>query len=152
MQGRKKIRKHFNNDHFLRSNSKNIMNRNMPYKLLIACLLLCSCSSSRMIETALYFGQTRPDGSMIKESEWNSFKENHIAKVFANGSSTISCTGNWLDPVTHKLITEPSYIVLCEHKRSMQISRQIDSLTNLYKVMFNQQSVLRVDKKVKAFF
>jgi hypothetical protein len=32
------------------------------------------------------------------------------------------------------------------------MSQQIDSLRNLYKSMFQQQSVLRVDKKVKVSF
>ena len=124
----------------------------MSYKLFFICLLLSSCSSSRMIETDLFFGQTRPDGSLITETEWKNFKENQIAKVFKEGSTQISSVGSWLDPVNHKLITEPSYVVVYFYKRSSQISQQIDSLRNWYKTMFQQQSVLRVDKKVKAMF
>jgi len=125
----------------------------MSYKLFFICLLLSSCaSSSRMMETDLFFGQTRPDGSMISETDWKNFKENQIAKVFKEGSTQISSVGSWLDPVSHKLITEPSYVVIYYYKRSSQISQQIDSLRNWYKAMFQQQSVLRVDKKVKATF
>lgn len=124
----------------------------MSYKILFTCFFLCSCSASRMIETNLYFAQTRPDGSMITEAEWKNFKENKIAKVFNKGSSTISVLGNWYDPDSHKLITEPSYLVIVDYKRSPQMSAQIDSLRYWYKTMFQQQSVLRVDKKVKASF
>ena len=105
-----------------------------------------------MIETDLYFGQSKPDGSMITEAEWTSFKETRINKVFTEGNTIISVTGNWFDPVSHKLITEPTYVVVYDYKKSSRISQQIDSLRYWYKTMFQQQSVLRVDKKVKASF
>jgi len=124
----------------------------MFFKMLLVCLILSSCSSSRMVETDLYFAQSRPDGSSITATEWKNFKEEQINKVFKEGCTVINVTGNWLDPVTHKLITEPTNLVVYYHKKSSQISRQIDSLANRYKIMFQQQSVLRVDKKVKASF
>lgn len=124
----------------------------MSCKIFFICIILCSCSGTRMIETDLYFGQTKPDGSMITETEWNNFRNNQIATVFAQGCTIIKASGNWLDPVTHQLITEPSYIVICDYIKSSKMSQQIDSLRYWYKNMFQQQSVLRVDKKVKASF
>ena len=124
----------------------------MYYKILLTCFLLSSCSSSRMVETDLYFAQMSPDGSMIAETDWNNFRNNQIAKVFTQGCTVIKASGNWLDPVTHKLITEPSYVVICYYKRSPVMSKQIDSLRHWYVQLFQQQSVLRVDKKVKASF
>lgn len=105
-----------------------------------------------MIQTDLYFGQSRPDGTVITEAEWQSFKIEQLSRVFKEGSTTISATGNWYDPERHTLITEPTYVVVHHYKKSRQKSAQIDSLVNVYKVMFKQQSVLRVDKKVKAKF
>ena len=105
-----------------------------------------------MIETDLYFGQSKPNGEMIPEKEWNDFKENQIAKVFKEGSTVLNGIGNWYDPEKHKLITEPTYVVTYFYKKSPALSKQIDSLRFWYKTMFQQQSVLRVDKKVKAVF
>ena len=105
-----------------------------------------------MIETDLYFGQSKPNGSMVTEAEWDHFKETQIARVFKNGSTITQATGSWYDPVSHQLISEPAYVVSYLHKRSPLISKQIDSLRNIYKSMFQQQSVLRVDKKLKASF
>lgn len=124
----------------------------MSCKLLLLCFMLCSCTTARMIETDLYFGQSKPDGSAITEKEWNSFKENQIASVFKKGSTILHGSGNWYDSVSHQLITEPTYVVVYFYKRSPQVSKQIDSLRYWYKTMFQQQSVLRVDKKVKAVF
>ena len=105
-----------------------------------------------MIETGLYFGQSKPDGSMITQTEWDNFKETQIARIFKEGSTTVTAAGSWYDPVNHKLISEPTYIVTYYHKKTPTISKQIDSLRNFYKEKFQQQSVLRVDKKIKASF
>ena len=120
-------------------------------RILVILFLFTSCSSS-MIETGLYFGQSKPDGSMITQTEWNNFKDTQIARVFKEGSTTETATGSWYDPVSHKLISEPTYIVTYYHKKSPLISKQIDSLRTNYQTRFQQQSVLRVDKKVKASF
>ena len=120
-------------------------------RILLILFLLTSCSS-RMMETGLYFGQSKPDGSMITQEEWDNFKATQIARIFKEGSTTETATGSWYDPVSHKLISEPTYIVTYYHKKSPFISMQIDSLRNLYKSRFQQQSVLRVDKKIKASF
>jgi len=124
----------------------------MSYKLLLICLLLTSCATHRMMETNLYFGQSKPDGGSVSEKEWNSFKEEYIAKVFKEGSTVLPATGNWFDPASHKLIAEPTYVVIYFYNRSKETSKQIDSLRYWYKTKFQQQSVLRVDKKVRAWF
>jgi uncharacterized protein DUF3574 len=124
----------------------------MWFKLLLIAVVFCSCASNRMIETDLYFGQSKPDGSMISEQEWKNFRETHIARVFGEGSTILSATGNWFDPVSHKLITEPTYVVICFYKKSASRSNQIDSLRYRYKTLFQQQSVLRVDKKIRTAF
>lgn|GEM_PF-1083006 len=125
---------------------------NMLYKILFICLMLSSCTSARMMATELYFGQTKPDGSVVAESDWNRFRDLEIMKVFKEGCTILPSTGYWRDPVNNQLISEPTYIVVYLHKKSPGLSKQIDSLRVWYKSQFQQQSVLRVDKKVKASF
>ena len=105
-----------------------------------------------MIQTDLYFGLSKPDGSIVSESEWKHFKETEVARIFKDGSTTMIASGLWYDSATHQLIAEPSYVVISVHKNSPQISKQIDTLRLLYKAMFKQQSILRVDKNVKVSF
>ena len=124
----------------------------MPLRLLFLCLLMTSCAGPRMIETKLYFGQLKPNGGAVTKEEWKDFKAKHISGVFKEGSTTVDATGNWLDPVSRELIAEPTYIIIYYHKRSSRASARIDSLRNLYKRVFEQQSVLRVDRKVHAQF
>jgi len=124
----------------------------MKYMGIVVFIVFFSCSSSRMIETNLYFGQSRPDGSMITETEWNDFKQDYIDKVFKEGYSVFSLTGNWYDTAARKMITEPSYMVTCDYRNSRDISNRIDSICYWYKILFVQQAVLRVDRKVKLRF
>jgi len=128
--------------------------RNIAFLLtsIFCAMVFFSCAPGRMTETSLYFGLSKPDGSMISEKEWNSFNEEYISKIFKEGSTVIRVTGNWKDTATGKLITEPSCLVIYYYKHSPVVSKQIDSLRYWYKTLFQQQSVLRVDKKVKAGF
>ena len=89
---------------------------------------------------------------MVSAKEWTAFKEQYISKVFKEGSTVVSVDGNWMDTDTKKLITEPTYVVLYYYKKSASVSKQIDSLRYWYKTLYQQQSVLRVDKKVNAEF
>jgi hypothetical protein len=120
--------------------------------IILLLVISFSCSSQRMRETHLYFGQSKPSGDSITCEEWNRFKENYISKVFTEGSTVVSVSGNWYDPEARKLITEPTYLVIYFYKPSAGISGKIDSLRASYKTLFMQQSVLRVDKKVRASF
>ena len=124
----------------------------MRFQLLLICFIYCSCTSSKLVETSLYFGQSKPGGGMVTEAEWNQFKENYVSKVFKEGSTVVNVAGNWYSTDLHHLITEPTFVVIYFHKKSLFLSRQIDSLRNSYKTLFQQQSVLRVDKKVNASF
>jgi hypothetical protein len=105
-----------------------------------------------MVQTSLYFGQSKPGGGMVQEKEWNDFKEIYIRKIFTEGSTVISVTGNWYDTASDNLITEPTFVVVYYYKASARLSQQIDSLRYWYKSLFRQQSVLRVDQNVKASF
>jgi Protein of unknown function (DUF3574) len=89
---------------------------------------------------------------MVTEAEWKLFGENYISKVFKQGSTEIKVSGNWMDTATQQLITEPTYLVIYIYKKSSSLSVQIDSLRYWYKKLYMQQSVLRVDRKVKASF
>ncbi|MBD0377144.1 MAG: DUF3574 domain-containing protein [Flavisolibacter sp.] len=103
-----------------------------------------------MTQTDLYFGQLKLNGDSVSKQEWQVFAEQYISKVFPQGSSVVTTTGHWYDTAQHRLVTEPSRIILSVNKMSSHLSKQIDSLRYWYKTLYQQQSVLRVDRKVKA--
>ena len=121
----------------------------MLFRFLIISLLLCSCSGNRMTQTDLYFGQLTLNGDTLSEQQWNTFVQQHISKVFPNGFTVIPAAGYWYDTAQHHLITEPSRVIVSISKMSPHFSKQIDSLRYWYKTLYQQQSVLRVNKKVR---
>ncbi|MES2774262.1 MAG: DUF3574 domain-containing protein [Bacteroidota bacterium] len=117
--------------------------------LLILTIFLFSCASQKQwVQTDLYFGMAKPDGSMIADSSWNQFVARHISNVFRDGFTEIKAEGKWLDTLTKQIISEPSHVIIVINKMTRRLSADIDSLINAYKAIFQQQAVLRVDKKV----
>jgi len=121
----------------------------MLFRFLIIFILLCSCSGQRMTQTDLYFGRSMLNGDTLTEKQWNIFAQQYISKVLTNGCTVIDAAGYWYDTAQHHLITEPSRLVVSVNKMSPHFSKQIDSLRYRYKTLYQQQSVLRVDRKVK---
>lgn len=143
---------HPSNFYYISGNADLINATHIMKKLLVPliCLLLgTACNSSKTIlQTDLYFGLSIPDGGRVTDSAWNRFVQEHVIPVFSNGFTELQADGKWMDTVTHKMITEPSRIIVVINAKNNKFSLQIDSLVNKYKSIFRQQAVLRVDKKV----
>ena len=125
----------------------------MPFilRILLVSLFtisLLSCSSTRAVETTLYFGMVKPAGR-VSDDDWRSFANLHINKVYPNGSTMIRGEGSWYDTATGSIIREETRVVISVNRMSPRLSTEIDSLRYYYKRLFNQQSVLRTDKKVR---
>lgn len=118
--------------------------------LLLCTLIACSCSTTKQIETKLYFGQFKLDGGIVTENEWNEFVKEYVIRVFPDGSTIENASGNWYDTAQHRLIAEPSKVLTAVNRPSAKLSEQIDSLRYWYKELYKQQSVLRVDRRVNA--
>ncbi|MDB5229323.1 MAG: hypothetical protein JWN76_128 [Chitinophagaceae bacterium] len=90
----------------------------------------------------------KPSGR-VSEDEWKNFFNQHVNKVYPKGSTVIKAEGNWYDTSTHDIVREETRLIVSINKMTPRLSTQIDSLRYYYKQLFNQQSVLRIDRKVK---
>ena len=104
------------------------------------------------MQTELYFGLSKKNGEIISDSAWNGFVQKNFVKVFPAGFTELTAQGKWFDSSRRELTTEPSHIITVVYKNSEEFSAKIDRLRNCYKDLFQQQSVLRVDKEIKAGF
>ena len=120
--------------------------------LFFTVLILDGCTTQKFVETDLYFGLSKDNGTIISDSAWNAFVENNVAATFQKGFTILTSEGKWVDNKSGELYTEPSHVVITINKMNRELSQHIDSLRNAYKKIFQQQSVLRVDKKIKAVF
>jgi hypothetical protein len=120
----------------------------------IVFILLCwSCTTQDYTQTNLYFGRSIPnDTALVTNAQWQQFVGAYIVPVFSNGFTISENKGFWLDPDTKKMITEPSNMVSVVLKMTPALSARVDSIKYWYKTLYRQQSVLRVDSKVRAEF
>ena len=103
--------------------------------------LICSTPASNSITTQLYFGLSKQDGSVVSETEWNTFFTTILVPAF-DGLTTISSQGAWLNTETSVVGTEASKLVIIVDERDDDLSQSINKVVENYITSFNQQSVL----------
>jgi hypothetical protein len=123
--------------------------------LLIVSFLFVATGCSiqkKMVQTELYFGLSKNNGSIITDSAWNIFVQQDVSKVFSKGFTVVNSEGKWVDQLYKKMHSEPSRIITSVCTMTGSLSAQIDSLRERYKILFEQEAVLRIDKKASINF
>ncbi|MEO8710855.1 MAG: DUF3574 domain-containing protein [Parafilimonas sp.] len=124
----------------------------LRYLILILILAQYGCTTQKFMQTELYFGLKQQDGKIIPDSAWNAFVENYATKTFAQGFTILTSQGWWTDEATKQIHEEPSHVIISINKMDHQLSKKIDSLRSVYIILFNQEAVLRTDKKISVNF
>lgn len=105
-----------------------------------------------MVETQLFFGMSTPKGGFVSVRDWDAFVAREVSPRFPEGFSVIDGAGFWRDGTTHKTISEKSKVVVRLHAPSAEADQAIGAIVEAYKVKFEQEAVLRVDRPVCAKF
>lgn len=121
----------------------------------VVLLTLTACNTSyravKMTKTELYFGLSKPDGSMISPQAWQAFADTVIATTFIEGSTIIDGQGQWLGK-NGQLVSEPSKILILLSKLTPKRSKQIELVREKYKKYYEQEAVMRIDESMKVAF
>lgn len=98
------------------------------------------------IRTELFFGLSRPDGSTISETEWESFLDAEITPRFPDGLTVLSASGQWQGEDS-QIVEEPSKLLILLYPREAipESHLEIEEIRAAYEVRFKQESVLRAD-------
>ncbi len=103
------------------------------------------------IETELFFGLTRRDGSLIDSARWQQFVDGVITPEFPDGFTVLTAQGQYLDSagVLHK---EPSRLVLLLYPQdaASQNEPRIRRIITAYIRDFDQEAILRTDRSQNA--
>ena len=105
-----------------------------------------------MVETQLFFGMSKPKGGTVSTRDWDGFVAREIMPRFPEGFSVLDGAGFWLDGATQKTIAEKSKVVVRLHSPSAEANGAIAAIIDAYKIKFEQEAVLRVDRPVCAAF
>jgi hypothetical protein len=103
-------------------------------------------SADKYFRTELYFGRSRPDGTLISIEEWEAFLNDVVTPRFPDGFTVLDGIGQYKDR-SGRVIKEPSKVLifLYTKKGSNLARKKIDEIRETYRSAFKQESVLRVD-------
>jgi hypothetical protein len=97
--------------------------------------------------TELYFGGSRPDGSVITPGEFELFLDKEVTPAFPDGLTWLAAHGQWMGG------KEDSYVLILLYPYSnRKANRDIEEIRSDYKKQFHQESVLRADSTEKVSF
>ena len=100
----------------------------------------CGVSSAAQIRTTLYFGLSRPKGS-VSELEWQIFLRDEVTKRFPDGLTVWQADGQWLTPAG-SIDREQSKVLLLVHSDTAAERQSVQAVIQAYRKAFDQQSVL----------
>ncbi len=111
---------------------------------------VCATGQQQM-QTTLWFGLHRPDGSLITENEWQSYLNDQVTPRFRDGLSVYNAEGQWLGG-NGKIAHEPSKALMLVYKPNGRSDRNIEQLRLIFRQQFDQESVMRIDDPVCVSF
>ena len=106
----------------------------------------CGVSSAAQIRTTLYFGLSRPKGS-VSELEWQIFLRDEVTRRFPDGLTVWQAEGQWLTP-TGSIDREQSKVLLLVHGDTAAARQSVQAVIQAYRKSFDQQSVLWESSRV----
>jgi hypothetical protein len=105
-----------------------------------------------MAEAQLFFGLDVPGRGPVTAKEWQNFTASALSRYFPDGFTAYDGSGQWMDPRTHRIVREPSKVVIVVANDDAQFARKIAFVADAYRAEFHQQSVGVVTQKACAAF
>lgn len=99
----------------------------------------------------LVFGRRRPDGAIVTDAEWRAFVAEYVTPRFPNGFTVLDATGQYRDRAG-RIVTEPTKILLIVHPPDAPVRASIQALREVYRRLFDQDSVLLISAPAQAAF
>lgn len=110
-----------------------------------------SANTSHYVESDIYLGLSKPDGSSISEQDFNRFKDAIILPRFKSGLSIAHIDGVWKSQDGH-VVNESTRLVIIIYNDNSEDKNKIKEIAENYKKMFQQDSVLVVTKSAAINF
>jgi len=100
---------------------------------------------SNWSRTELFFGTAISSGGVVTDEQFRAFLDSEITPRFPLGLTILTGYGQFLNS-TGVIQQERSFVLILLYPQSSHDSnRKIEEIRALYKVRFNQESVLRAD-------
>ena len=105
-------------------------------------------AAEKYYRTELYFGRSKPDGSVVTDEEWTRFLNDVVTPRFPGGFTVLDGFGQYRVK-NGRVVKEPSKVLvfLYNRKDRKTSGTKIDEIRAAYVKLFSQESVLRLDFK-----
>jgi hypothetical protein len=112
----------------------------------------CRSDEQAMVRDMLYFGTSIPHGGGdVDDSRWQRFAQEVITPAFPKGFTELAARGTWRS-ADGSIDTEASHVVVIVHADDHASAAALRAITQRYRDMFHQESVLRERSAVCAQF
>jgi hypothetical protein len=105
-----------------------------------------------MLIVQLFFGEDVPGKGPLSPAAWNRFLRDEVTPRFPDGLTISEAHGQWRDPRTHKIVREPSKVVMIAARDTPELAVRIEAVMRAYRSRFHQQSVGVVTSNACAAF
>jgi Protein of unknown function (DUF3574) len=98
------------------------------------------------VRTELFFGRNKPDGTKVSRRDWERFLDDVITPRFPDGLTVLEGIGRFLNS-RGQIEQERTFVLILFYPLEAQRDKslRIEEIREIYKLSFQQQSVLRVD-------
>ncbi len=110
----------------------------------------CAPGQQAMLSEALYFGTSKPDGT-VGPADWQAFLDEVVTPRFPQGFSVWRAAGQWKSEAG-SIVSEASYVLNIVHAGASSDRQALGDIVATYKTRFQQEAVLRVQGAVCASF
>jgi hypothetical protein len=112
----------------------------------------CVAPQRPMQQVELMFGRNVGGRLGVSEAKWSHFLAREVTPRFPDGLSVLNAAGQWQDAARHRLVREPSKLVMIVTADDAQTRDKIAAIVTAYKQQFRQQSVGVISRAVCAAF
>jgi hypothetical protein len=89
-----------------------------------------------MLEYHLYFGR-----ASVTDPAWAEFTADVITPQLPDGFTVLDANGQWMNPKTHRIVGEPTSVLVVALPDSAANDAAITAIKDAYRAQFHQQSV-----------
>jgi hypothetical protein len=107
--------------------------------------------SQAFLRSELYFGRLKPDGSVVTDAEWRAFVVEHVTPRFPDGFTVLDAVGQYRTSAG-EIKSEPTKVLLVAHPPDARPRAALQELRDLYRRLFQQESVLLIESPARASF
>ena len=104
-----------------------------------------------LVRSELYFGRLKPDGTVVTDAEWRAFVAEQVVPRFPDGFTVLDALGQYRGR-NGQIIAEPTKILLVVHAPDARPRASVQELRDVYRRLFQQESVLLIESPARAGF